>query len=214
MIKFYKVNEEYGEFSNFSPYEVFVLGTTWKTSEHYFQARKFQDSSLVLKVMDAPSPKEAAIIGRDRNNKIRDDWESIKLDVMKEVVYAKFTQHDSLKKLLLSTGSSDIVEASLYDTFWGEGEDGSGNNYLGKILMEVRKKIRQEHSIEVEKPWDFNSEAEPYDFFWSQGEAEDVAVNWYKYVKSLSNEELEQYFSDNNIPENWRQWAEPIKSRG
>jgi len=207
MIRFYKVNEKFGEFSNFSPYEVYVLGTTWKTSEHYFQARKFQDSNLVLKVMDAPSPMEAAKIGRDRNNTIRDDWESIKLDVMREVVHAKFTQHASLKKLLLSTGNEDIVEASPYDSFWGEGSDGSGTNHLGKVLMEVREQIRQESSVEVTTPWSFNSEAEPYDFFWSQGEAEDIVVNWYKYIKSLSDENRERYFVQAQTPDNWREWA-------
>lgn len=207
MIRFYKVGDKYGEFSNFSPHEVIVLGTTWKTSEHYFQARKFQDSSLVLKVMDAPTPMEAANIGRDRNNKIRDDWESIKLEVMKEVILAKFTQHENLKELLLSTGTEDIVEASQYDSFWGEGADGKGKNYLGKILQEVREQIRQSSSVVVTAPWEFNSEAEPYDFYWSQGEAEDVAVNWYKYIKSLSSEEQEKYFVESKIPKNWRDWA-------
>lgn len=206
-IKFYKVNDKYGEFSNFSPYEVHVLGTTWKTSEHYFQARKFQDSNLVIKVMDASTPMEAANIGRDRNNKIRDDWESIKLEVMKEVILAKFTQHENLKELLLSTGTEDIVEASQYDSFWGEGADGKGKNHLGNILQEVREQIRQSSSVVVTAPWEFNSEAEPYDFYWSQGEAEDVAVNWYKYIKSLSSEEQEKYFVDSKIPKNWRDWA-------
>ncbi|WP_082355647.1 NADAR family protein [Pseudoalteromonas porphyrae] len=207
MIRFYKVSEKYGEFSNFSPYEVVVLGMVWKTSEHYFQARKFQDSSLVIKVMDAPTPMEAANIGRDRSYPIREDWDTIKLEVMKEVILAKFTQNENLKELLLSTGSEKIVEASPYDYFWGEGADGSGKNYLGRILMEAREDIRKTSCVDVIAPWTFNSDAEPYDFFWSQGEAEDVAVNWYKYVKSLSNEELEQYFAESKIPENWRQWA-------
>ncbi len=207
MIRFYKVSEKYGEFSNFSPYEVVVLGMVWKTSEHYFQARKFQDSSLVIKVMDASTPMEAANIGRDRSYPIREDWDTIKLEVMKEVTLAKFTQHENLKELLLSTGSEKIVEASPYDYFWGEGADGSGKNYLGRILMEVREDIRKKPCVDVIAPWVFNSDAEPYDFFWSQGEAEDVAVNWYNYVKSLSNEKQEQYFAESKIPENWRQWA-------
>lgn len=206
MIRFYKVNERYGGFSNFSPHEVLVLGTTWKTSEHYFQARKFQNSNLILKVMDAPTPMEAANIGRDRNYLIRSDWESIKLGVMREVILAKFTQHEDLKILLLSTGFEDIVEASPYDFFWGEGADGSGTNHLGKILMEVREQIRQISNVDVIAPWNFNSEAEPYDFFWSQGEAEDIAINWYKFVKSLSTNDKEQYFLAVRIPDNWREW--------
>lgn len=204
MIKFYRINDSYGEFSNFSPYNIILRGTTWNTSEHYFQARKFKDVDLIFKVMDAPTPMEAARIGRDRNNKIREEWESIKLDIMKEAVYAKFTQHRNLKDLLLSTGNEELVEASPYDSFWGEGEDGKGLNHLGKILMEVREQIRQEPPIEVILPWEFNAEAEPYDFFWSQGEAESIIVNWSRHVKSLSDEEKEQYFNEIQIPDNWR----------
>lgn len=204
MIRFYRVNDKYGEFSNFSPYEIYVLGMNWKTSEHYFQARKFNNSDLIIKVMDAPTPKEAASIGRDRKNKICENWELIKLDVMREAIYAKFTQHNNLKKLLLSTGDEVIVEASPYDYFWSEGADQTGGNHLGKILMEVRDRIRKESNHPPIAPWEFNSEAEPYDFFWSQGEAEDVAVNWYRYIKSLSREEREKYFYDVESPDNWR----------
>jgi ribA/ribD-fused uncharacterized protein len=202
-IEFYKVNEKYGEFSNFSSFNIYLLGTTWKTTEHYFQARKFHDSNIVLKIMDATSPKEAAWIGRDLNNKIRNDWELIKIDVMREAIYAKFTQHNCLRELLLSTNDELIIEASPYDYFWGEGAEKTGKNYLGQILMEVRGKIKLAPKFEVIAPWDFNSEAEPYDFFWSQGKAEDILVNWYTYIKSLSSEEKKEYIRCNSIPESW-----------
>ena len=41
MLKFYKVNEVYGCFSNFSKHGFELDRKYWPTSEHYFQAQKF-----------------------------------------------------------------------------------------------------------------------------------------------------------------------------
>ena len=41
-IRFYRENEEYGCFSNFSNHKVEIEGKTWPTTEHYFQAMKFE----------------------------------------------------------------------------------------------------------------------------------------------------------------------------
>lgn len=61
---------------------------------------------------------------------------------MKIAVTAKFTQHEKLKRRLLDTGDAILIENTKKDYFWGCGEDGSGENNLGKILMEVRKELR------------------------------------------------------------------------
>jgi predicted NAD-dependent protein-ADP-ribosyltransferase YbiA (DUF1768 family) len=39
-IKFYRLNDDYGEFSNFAPFPIQLDGQRWPTSEHYFQAQK------------------------------------------------------------------------------------------------------------------------------------------------------------------------------
>jgi N-glycosidase YbiA len=52
----------------------------------------------------------AARLGRDRKKKLRRDWESIKDNVMREAVKAKFTQHDELRTILLGTGDAKLVE--------------------------------------------------------------------------------------------------------
>lgn len=63
---------------------------------------------------------------------------------MRDAVRAKFTQHDELRLLLLSTGSAKLVEHTTNDAYWGDGGDGSGRNMLGRILMEVREQLRAE----------------------------------------------------------------------
>ena len=45
-IKFYSTSEEtYGCFSNFSRHPVQIDGTTWPTTEHYYQAMKFPNDA-------------------------------------------------------------------------------------------------------------------------------------------------------------------------
>src|SRR5262245_20341663 len=107
-IKFYRVGDENGEFSNFAPYPITIDGQRWPTSEHYFQAQKFEDPAYREKIRRANSPMLAARLGRDRKQKLRSDWESVKVGVMRTAVLAKFTQHEQLRAILLSTGNSKI----------------------------------------------------------------------------------------------------------
>lgn len=142
VIRFYKVSDDYGCFSNFSPHPIELGGKLWPTSEHYFQAQKFEDVQQQEAIRAVKSPMIAARMGRNRNKKLRADWESIKVSIMAEAVRAKFTQHPDLRAILLDTGDALIVEHTVRDSFWGDGGDGSGQNVLGKILMRIRAEIR------------------------------------------------------------------------
>lgn len=139
MIKFYSVNDEYGELSNFALYPINLDGKLWPTTEHYFQAQKFTDTAYQEKIRKATSPMLAAALGRDRKQKIRKDWDTAKNNVMKKALLAKFTQHPLLRELLLSTENAKLVEHTENDNYWGNGGDGKGKNMLGQILMQVRK---------------------------------------------------------------------------
>ena len=146
IIKFYKPKDDYGYMSNFSWHSVELDGKKWTTSEHYFQAMKFTNEDLHKKIRSTRFPGEAAKIGRDRSNPLREDWESIKENVMMKVVLAKFTQHPDLKKDLIETGDALLVENSPVDYYWGCGKNGSGKNRLGQILMKIREYIALEET--------------------------------------------------------------------
>lgn len=105
-INFYSVTAEFGEFSNFAAFPIRLQGKTWPTSEHYFQAQKFDDEEHVEEIRKAKSPMIAARMGRSRKRPLRREWESVKDSVMRKAVLAKFTQHDDLRTLLLSTGDA------------------------------------------------------------------------------------------------------------
>jgi ribA/ribD-fused uncharacterized protein len=143
-ILFYRLNEPYGEFSNFAPYPVKVKGRTWPTSEHYFQAQKFAGTEHEEAIRLAKSPIIAARMGRSRKVPLRRDWESAKENIMREALRAKFSQHPPLRSLLLRTGEAKLVEHTQNDSYWGDGGDGSGKNRLGQLLMELRQALRTE----------------------------------------------------------------------
>lgn len=147
-IYFYKVEDPYNEFSNFAPYPIEVDGFVYPTNEHYFQASKFNDEKLHHTIRECDSPGRAFRYGRNPGykDKIRSDWQTYRLEVMRKAIYAKFTQHDSLKQLLLGTGDVLIVEDSPVDSFWGCGKDRDGQNHLGLLLVELRQKLREEGS--------------------------------------------------------------------
>ncbi len=141
-IKFYSENAKWGEFSNFSPYPVKLNGKLWPTSEHYFQAQKFEDKNYQEKIRKCSSPMKAAELGRSRKVKIKRNWDQIKDNVMYNVVLAKFTQHKELMHLLIQTEDAVLIEHTENDSYWGDGGDGSGKNRLGKILMKVRDRFK------------------------------------------------------------------------
>jgi ribA/ribD-fused uncharacterized protein len=144
VIEFYSTRDHYGCFSNFAAYPIQLGGKTWPTSEHYFQAQKFEDEGHAEMIRTAKSPMIAARMGRDRSKPIEKDWETIKVTVMTAAVRAKFTQHQKLRSMLLGTADAKLVEHTDTDSYWGDGGDGSGKNMLGQILMRVRAELRYE----------------------------------------------------------------------
>ena len=141
-ILFYRVNEPYGEFSNFSPHAFRLTGKVWPTSEHYFQAQKFAGTEHEDDVRLAKSPMVAARMGRSRQRPLRGDWEAVKDDIMREALRAKFAQHPELQSLLLQTQDAELVEHTRNDNYWADGGDGSGKNRLGLLLMELRAQLK------------------------------------------------------------------------
>jgi N-glycosidase YbiA len=145
-VLFYRLNEPFGEFSNFSPHPFELEGRVWPTSEHYFQAQKFPDTEHEEAIRLAKSPMIAARMGRSRERPLRADWEAVKDDIMRAALHAKFTQHPGLRSLLLQTGDAELIEHTKNDSYWADGGDGSGKNRLGQLLMELRTQFRNESS--------------------------------------------------------------------
>lgn len=145
-IFFYKADQPYGCFSNFSPHPVQLIGRSWSTAEHYYQAQKFfgSDHDLFERIQAAPSPEFAAKLGRAHPEAYRPDWHQVKLGVMLDVVREKFRCHRDIQEILIATADHILIEDSPVDYFWGCGADRSGMNHLGQILMRVRNELSQD----------------------------------------------------------------------
>jgi ribA/ribD-fused uncharacterized protein len=141
-IYFYSKNEENSWLSNFSPHGVEMDGLWFPTVEHYFQAQKFHDEDYREKIRIAKTPAESKTLGRSRKVKLRDDWEEVKEEIMHAACLKKFQAHPELCQRLLSTGDEELIESAPNDYFWGCGRNGSGQNKLGQILMQVREELK------------------------------------------------------------------------
>jgi hypothetical protein len=153
-IFFYLPREEWGFLSNFSPHGVELDGLYFPTVEHFFQASKFAQTEpkYAEAIRCARKPRDAARMGRDRSHALRSDWEAVKDDIMRRGVGCKFRTHPALREKLLATGDEALVERSPVDFYWGCGEDGSGLNRLGTILMEVRAELLAEPAPPAKEP--------------------------------------------------------------
>jgi N-glycosidase YbiA len=141
VIKFYSNKTDYGYLSNFYPSPFEVDKIKYKTSEHYFQAKKTDASDPIFQqIIDAENPKTAKSLGSKCN--LRKDWEEVKDKVMEEALIEKFKQNPALKEQLLKTGTAKLIEAAPSDYYWGQGKSGSGKNKLGLILMKVRDMLK------------------------------------------------------------------------
>ena len=143
-IYFYKQYGELGYLANYSNHGFEKDGKYWPTVEHYYQAQKFDDEELKEKIRTAETPKIASAIGRDRNNKLKENWEDIKRDIMLEGVLSKFRNHPDILQKLLDTGEEEIVENTDIDYYWGCGEMKTGRNEFGKILVKAREILKKE----------------------------------------------------------------------
>lgn len=145
-VRFYRASEKpYGAFSNLYKREIEFEGERFPTSEHAYQAGKARKPEVRKWLMDAPSPALLAMAAHGLYVwDINSDWSKIKFDRMKRVLQSKFTQHEDLKQLLLSTGTARLVESATVDNavnrLWGE-VNGVGKNKLGELLMEVRAEL-------------------------------------------------------------------------
>lgn len=132
---------QYRFLSNFYQSKAKYDGIIYPTAEHAFQAAKTNDMDWQEKIWFAKTPTEAKRLGRKAP--LREDWEDIKLIVMKEILKSKFS-NPPLAQKLLETGDQELIEGNWWgDTFWGVCK-GVGENHLGKLLMNIRKEIKDD----------------------------------------------------------------------
>lgn len=146
---------EHQYLSNFWYVPVEMYGITFPTIEHAFAAAKIDPKdprngsdpySKMRKIAAMKTPQEAKYAGGPRGwVAMREDWDTIKADLILELLRRKF-KHPELRAKLLATGDRDIYELNTHgDKIWGVLEkDGvmTGRSMLGILLMKLRAELR------------------------------------------------------------------------
>src|SRR5690606_37875392 len=77
-----------------------------------------------------------------RQIKMVQNWDQIKVEVMERLLRQKFAPGTELARKLVATGDAQLIEYNTWgDTFWGVC-DGTGQNWLGRLLMKIREELR------------------------------------------------------------------------
>jgi ribA/ribD-fused uncharacterized protein len=115
----------------------------------------FGDYAIADRIMSAVDPADQKRYGRQVTGFDKDKWDAAARDIVYKGCYAKFSQNPDLKKKLLATVGTTLVEASPEDRIWGIGLSKTdpraknrstwrGTNWLGETLIKVRDKLIEE----------------------------------------------------------------------
>ena len=142
-----KFDGKYAFLSNFYECSITYDGLTYCNSEAAFHAQKTlnNDERKRFTTLTASESKKMG-----RRITLRNDWELVKIRIMHAICYAKFSQNEDLAEKLLATGDEYLEEGTYWhDNCWGncyceKCKNITGENRLGKILMQVREELRND----------------------------------------------------------------------
>ena len=156
------------QLSQWNKRDFVVDGLTYNCAEQYMMAEKarfFGDTETEKRIMEAKEPWEQKALGRRVKNYDDNKWDGVARDVVFKGNFARFSQHEDLKRALLETEGTTLVEASPKDPKWGIGLDAKdpraqnrdtwrGTNWLGQVLTRVREAIANSKDIEYPMVWE------------------------------------------------------------
>jgi len=147
-ITFKSTSGKYGALSNMAPgFPVTINGIHIKNVELLYQALRYPNYPEIQKtIISYSSPISAKQYSRKHIEKTRSDWNTQRFKIMKFCIELKLHQNNELfSQALLSTFNLAIVEFTSEDKVWGatdEGDHYSGTNALGRLLMELRERVK------------------------------------------------------------------------
>lgn len=143
-IKFFREKEKYGELSNYYVLknQITYKGKKYQTSEHLFQALKYLHDDATKKELEYAevirtvntANKARILANHDRgggykwrtdlnpiidkyaDTEIKEDWDKVKVGVMKEVLHLKFKTDSHCRSILLSTAPNPLIGRKAFET--------------------------------------------------------------------------------------------------
>lgn len=149
-VVFHKTRDAFGALSNMAAgFPLHIEGFEIPTSEALYQACRFPHLPKIQKlIIEQRSPMTAKMKSKLYRKQTREDWDAVRVGIMKWCLKIKLAQHwHHFGEVLLSTGTKPVVEQSRRDEFWGAIPDPKGNllvgsNVLGRLLMDIRERLK------------------------------------------------------------------------
>lgn len=148
-VTFRKTKDPFGAMSNMATgYSIWIEDNLVPSSEAPYQASRFPTGpDLQSLIFSQKSPILSKRMAQSFPDLSRKDWNKVRVSTMRWCLRAKLYNSRYFHDLLMSTGGSIIVEESGKDRFWGAvpqtDEILQGHNALGRLLMALRRDIRE-----------------------------------------------------------------------
>lgn len=157
-ISFKSTKGKYGSLSNMAPgFPIKLFEGQIKNAEILYQAFRFPEHPEIQReLLRFNSPITAKKYGRQFIELTRSDWFQYRFDIMRFCIAIKLENNfEIFSKILLDTEDKAIVEFSEKDKVWGASKHGDyyiGTNALGRLLMELRRNVKEGNEIYHNRP--------------------------------------------------------------
>lgn len=138
------IKEFQGDFrwlSNFTPVNIELDGLKFSSVEHAYMSAK-SDNKWWKEFCANPKNTPGQVKRESKKIELVENWNQIKLEVMRDCVEQKFSQ-EPFRTLLKNTRDLQIQEGNNWgDKFWGVClKTNKGENNLGKLIMNFRRTL-------------------------------------------------------------------------
>ena len=132
-----------------------IDGVKFTSMEQYMMYSKavcFNDKVIAAQILNTQDVAHIKELGRGVLGYNENIWNGMRQIIIYEGLLAKFTQNDSIREQLKSTGNAILAECAVRDCIWGIGlsmdnpkrldiSRWRGQNLLGYALMMVRNRV-------------------------------------------------------------------------
>lgn len=126
------------------PEGIKIWGKKFRCAEAAFQWKKCEMAGAtekeLAKFFTCNGEEAIKIRNQLKHLKLHENWSEHQNDYMHQILKAKFAQNPDFNNILIATQNAHLLAHTndKREGHWADANDGSGNNFLGKMLMSIR----------------------------------------------------------------------------
>lgn len=134
----------------------------------------------------------------DKRYQVRDNWHKHKLEIMNYALRCKFKRYYNLiKEYVESEIPIFFIEHTKNDNHWGDGNDGSGTNFLGKYLTALCWEFRLLNKDNKDQDDKLGNDRSDLDIKWTIDTMGDEFKKWRKMPSVECIEDGKKFYEEN-----------------